>query len=56
MKLKSVTKSNQTIVTDNNYFDTQSIFLNVSFRFGNNKMNVNQHSTNTTGEGGRLGK
>lgn len=56
MKPKSVTISNQTTVRDQNYFDTQSVYLSVTFKFGNNRMSVNQHSTNTTGEGSRLGK
>jgi hypothetical protein len=56
MKLKSTTRSNQTIVRDNNYFDTQSVFLSLTFRFGNNRMNVNQRTTNATGEGSRVGK
>lgn len=56
MKSKSTTISNQTTLRDHNYFDTQSIYLSVTFKFGNNRMNVNQHSTNSTGEGTRLGK
>lgn len=56
MKIKSTTISNQTTVKDNNYFDTQSVYLSVTFKFGNDRMNVNQHSTNSTGEGSRLGK
>lgn len=56
MRLKSTTISNETTVRDNNYFDTQSIFLSLTFKFGNYKMNINERRTNSTGEGGRVGK
>lgn len=56
MRLKSTTISNQTIVRDNNYFDTQSIFISLTFKFGNYRMGINERQTNSTGEGGRVGK
>lgn len=56
MKLKSTTKSNSTTVRDNNYFDTQAIYLSITFKLGNNNIKINQHSTNSTGEAGRIGK
>lgn len=56
MRLKSTTISNQTVVRDYNYFDTQSVALSITFRLGNNGVNVNQHATDATGEGSRLGK
>lgn len=56
LRFKTTTRTNQTVVKDDFYYDIQSVRFSCSFKFGNNKLSVNQHSTNATGEAGRVGK
>lgn len=50
---KSKMISNGTIVKKDFYQDTQSFGFSLVYKFGNNRLNVNQHSSNSTGEAGR---
>lgn len=51
----STTRSNETVITQNAYYDTQGIQFSFVYKLGNKNLNVNQHSTNSTGEAGRVG-
>ncbi len=55
MRTKSITRSNQNIISENYYYDMQMVRFSFTYKLGNNKVNVNQHSTNSTGEAGRAG-
>jgi len=56
MNSSSITVVNGTRVSTNYYYDMQSIYFSFTYKFGNNRLDVNQHSTNATGEAGRIGK
>lgn len=56
LRFKTTTRTNQTVVKDDFYYDTQSVRFSCSFKFGNKRLNVNEHRTDSTGEAGRAGK
>lgn len=51
----STTISNTTVVSKSNYFDSQGVRFSFTYKFGNNRLNISEHSTNSTGEAGRIG-
>jgi len=55
MKAKSTMRSNQTVVKEDFYHDTRALWFSFTFKFGNNRLSVNEHRTNSTGEAGRAG-
>jgi hypothetical protein len=55
MNSSSLTIVNGTRVRTNYYYDVQSVYFSFTYKFGNNRLDVNQHSTNSTGEAGRIG-
>ncbi|TSJ45636.1 outer membrane beta-barrel family protein [Fluviicola chungangensis] len=50
------TTSNQTTIKQFSYYDTQEVRFCFTYKLGNTRLLVNQHSTNSTGEAGRIGK
>lgn len=56
LRFKTITRTNQTVVKDDFYYDTQSVRFSCSFKFGNKRLNVNERSAGSTGEAGRAGK
>lgn len=52
---KSKLISNGTVVNKDFYSDTQSFGFSLVYKFGNNRLKVNKHSSNSTGEAGRAG-
>ena len=52
----SMSRSNETIIKEYGYFDSQGIQFSFTYKLGNNRLSVNEHSTNSTGEAGRVGK
>lgn len=47
-------QSDETRVKEKNYLDSQSMKLKLSYRFGNNTISINEKSSGTTGESGRI--
>jgi hypothetical protein len=52
-RTKSKTISGSVISYKDFYYDSQSIGFSFTYKFGNKRLNINEHSTNATGEAGR---
>jgi hypothetical protein len=55
-KRLSNTTSNQTTIKQFSYYDTQEVRFCFTYKLGNTRLLVNQHSTDSTGEASRIGK
>lgn len=49
-------QSNNTLVNERSYNDSQAVRIGFSYNFGNNNVSVNEKSVGTTGESNRIGK